>query len=48
MTDYKAPELTLYAIYPPNRHLSVTVRVFIDFLVARFGPQPYWDADSSF
>lgn len=44
MTDYKAPELTLYAIYPPNRHLSVKVRVFIDFLVARFGPQPYWDA----
>ena len=40
MTDYKAPELTLYAIYPPNRHLSVKVRVFIDFLVANSAPSP--------
>lgn len=34
---YKAPPLTLYAIYPPTRHLSLKVRLFIDFLVARFG-----------
>ena len=27
----------LYAIYPPTRHLSVKVRLFIDFLVERFG-----------
>jgi len=29
--------LALYAIYPPTRHLSVKVRLFIDFLVERCG-----------
>jgi DNA-binding transcriptional LysR family regulator len=43
LTDYKVPELALYAIYPPNRHLATKVRVFIDFLVERFGRRPYWD-----
>ncbi|WP_239507205.1 LysR substrate-binding domain-containing protein, partial [Stenotrophomonas maltophilia] len=43
LTDYTAPELTLYAIYPPTRHLSVKVRLFIDFLVQRFGGRPAWD-----
>jgi DNA-binding transcriptional LysR family regulator len=36
LEDYRAPPLVLYAIYPPTRHLSVKVRLFIDFLVARF------------
>jgi DNA-binding transcriptional LysR family regulator len=43
LTDYKAPEISLYAVYPQTRHLSVKVRVFVDFLVARFGGRPYWD-----
>jgi len=37
LADYKAPEITLYAVYPPTRHLAVKVRLFIDFLVERFG-----------
>jgi DNA-binding transcriptional LysR family regulator len=37
LKDFWAPPLTLYAIYPPTRHLSVKVRLFIDFLVERFG-----------
>jgi DNA-binding transcriptional LysR family regulator len=28
--------LTLYAIYPPTRHLATKVRLFIDYLVKRF------------
>jgi DNA-binding transcriptional LysR family regulator len=43
LADYKAPEISIYAIYPQTRHLSVKVRVFIDFLVERFGGRPYWD-----
>jgi DNA-binding transcriptional LysR family regulator len=43
LTDYAAPEIAVYAIYPQTRHLSVKVRVFIDFLVERFGGRPYWD-----
>lgn len=35
LDDYRAPPLTLYAVYPPTRHLSVKVRLFIDFLVGR-------------
>jgi len=35
LDDFKPPQLTLYAIYAPTRHLSVKVRLFIDFLVER-------------
>ena len=37
LAEYKAPPLTLYAIYSPTRHLAAKVRLFIDFLVDRFG-----------
>ena len=43
LPDYKPPALSLYAIYPPTRHLAIKVRLFIDFLVERFGARPYWD-----
>jgi len=43
LADYKAPEIAVYAVYPETRHLSVKVRLFIDFLVERFGGRPYWD-----
>jgi len=36
LSDYQAPPLTLYAIYPPTRHLALKVRLLIDFLVERF------------
>ncbi len=34
---------TLWALYPSSRELAPKVRAFIDWLVARFGPEPYWD-----
>lgn len=39
LSDYQAPPLALYAVYPPTRSLAVKVRLFIDFLVERFGPR---------
>ncbi len=42
LTEYALPEESAYAVYPPGRHLSHRVRVFIDFLAERFGEQPYW------
>ncbi|MDB5654038.1 MAG: transcriptional regulator, LysR family [Tardiphaga sp.] len=42
LAGYKAPPLTLYAIYPPTRHLAVKVRLFIDFLVARYAAPNDW------
>jgi DNA-binding transcriptional LysR family regulator len=43
LTEYTPAERNLYALYLPNRHLSAKVRVFIDFLLERFEPPPYWD-----
>lgn len=33
----------VYAVYLPTRYLSPKVRAFLDFLVERFAPEPYWD-----
>lgn len=35
--------VAVYGVYPHRRHLSAKVRAFVDFLVVRFGPKPYWD-----
>ncbi|MEZ5876736.1 MAG: LysR family transcriptional regulator [Tepidamorphaceae bacterium] len=43
LPDHGLDAITAYAIYPPGRNLSTKVRAFIDFLVGRFGEQPYWD-----
>jgi len=43
LTDYRWGDIGAYAVYPPTRHLSRRVRVFIDFLAERFGDEPYWD-----
>lgn len=42
LTQYESRELGIYAVYPSRRYLSAKVRSFIDFLVARFGPNPDW------
>ncbi len=36
-------DLGIYALYTPNRYLAAKTRVFIDFLVARFGARPEWE-----
>jgi DNA-binding transcriptional LysR family regulator len=43
LPGYGAPEASLCAIYAPTRQLPKKIRVFIDFLVERFGGRPYWD-----
>ena len=43
LTDFHWGDMGAYAVYPPTRHLSHRVRVLIDFLVERFGDEPYWD-----
>lgn len=39
-------DVAIYAVYPHRRHLPAKTRVFIDFLAASFGPEPYWDKPS--
>ena len=43
MPNYCPPQRNAYAVYPQSRYLSRRARVFIDFLVERFGENPYWD-----
>jgi DNA-binding transcriptional LysR family regulator len=43
LRDFPLPEQGIHAVFPHSRNLSVKVRVFVDFLAARFGPRPYWD-----
>ncbi|MDP6343453.1 MAG: LysR family transcriptional regulator [Alphaproteobacteria bacterium] len=44
LTEYVPQTHAIYAVYPHRRHLMPKVRAFVDFLVERFGPEPYWDA----
>ncbi len=43
LSEYIPVERHVYAMYLPTRHLPSKVRVFIDFLVAHIGTDPYWD-----
>lgn len=45
LSEYIPVERYIYAIYLPTRHLSAKVRSFIDFLLERFGSNPYWDEE---
>lgn len=44
LEDFPPSDLAIYALYAPNRFLAAKSRLFIDFLVDRFGPKPPWDA----
>jgi DNA-binding transcriptional LysR family regulator len=44
LTATPPTELGIFALYAPNRYLAAKTRVFIDFLVGRFGEKPAWDA----
>ena len=43
LSQYIPVERHIYAVYLANRHVPAKVRAFIDFLLERFGPEPYWD-----
>jgi DNA-binding transcriptional LysR family regulator len=46
--EYLPVERRIYSVRLPNVRPPAKVRAFIDFLVSRFGPVPYWDgADAS-
>lgn len=44
LRQYPLEQLALYAVYPSRRHLSAKVRSFVDFMIARIGDPPPWDA----
>lgn len=42
LEDYERPPSSVYAVYPASRHLSPTVRAFIDYLVETIGQPSFW------
>jgi DNA-binding transcriptional LysR family regulator len=36
---------SISAVWPQGKHLSLKVRAFVDFLLERFGPVPYWEPE---
>lgn len=43
LPGFKAPELTIHAVYSSARYVPLKVRVFIDYLSKAFGDEPEWD-----
>lgn len=43
LNDHVIAGKTILAVYPSRRHLSAKVRTFVDYLVEKFGDNPYWD-----
>jgi DNA-binding transcriptional LysR family regulator len=42
LPEWKLPEANVYALVPQRKGLSARARAFIEFLSARFQPQPPW------
>jgi len=42
LTAYTIPAVSIYAVYPSRRHLSVNVRAFLDFIVAKASEIKQW------
>ena len=47
LPEWEAEALWVFAVYPNRRFLAPKVRSFVDFLVERFGPEPYWDTGAT-
>lgn len=43
LDSYAPPARPIHAIYPHRRHLSAKVRTFVEFLIDRYSPKPYWE-----
>jgi DNA-binding transcriptional LysR family regulator len=42
LQEYEPEPAAVYAVYPHARHLASKVRMFVDFLAARFSGEPEW------
>jgi DNA-binding transcriptional LysR family regulator len=43
LRDYPLDEGGVHVVMPPGRATTARVRALVDFLAARFGPEPQWD-----
>jgi DNA-binding transcriptional LysR family regulator len=44
LQDYVPAPAPIYAVYPSRKHLSAKIRLFVDFLVARFADAQDWSS----
>lgn len=45
LVDWEPPELGIWGVYVSRRHLPVTLRTLLDFLVQRYAGVPDWDKE---
>lgn len=45
LRDHIRPPIAMYAVFPPSKKMPARMRVFINFLVASLGNEPFWDRD---
>jgi DNA-binding transcriptional LysR family regulator len=43
LESWSVPSIAIHAVYAQTRSLPAKTRALIDFLVDRFGPEPYWE-----
>ncbi len=43
LAKHMRPPIAMYAVHPSMRNQTARARAFIDFLVDRFGGEPFWD-----
>jgi DNA-binding transcriptional LysR family regulator len=43
LRNYPLDEVGLHLVMPPGRAATARIRALVDFLAARFGPEPSWD-----
>lgn len=43
LSDYYLPEISIYVLYPVDRHLSGKIRLFVAFLQKKFGDRSDWN-----
>ena len=46
LPDYEDNKSDIFAVYSARRHMPPKVRVFIDHMIAEFGPVPPWEVES--
>lgn len=45
LRDQMRPPIAMYAVFPSARTMPPRLRAFLDFLVASFGNEPFWDRE---
>lgn len=43
LREFPSPTLGIFAVFPGNRFVPHRVRVLVDYLAERIGPQPFWE-----